>query len=88
MWRMTQFRISDAAELLGVGVDTVRRWADNGRLRAARDEHGHRIIDGQDLATYLRDHGSHDDERSSRTSATLPQRIALVSCPAKSRVTR
>jgi molybdopterin-binding protein len=61
MWRMTQFRISDAAELLGVSVDTVRRWADNGRLQAVRDEHGHRIIDGKELATYLRDHGRHDD---------------------------
>jgi excisionase family DNA binding protein len=81
---MTQFRISDAAELLGVSVDTVRRWANNGRLQAARDEHGHRIIDGQDLAAAR----SGSAASSSRTSATLPQRMALVSCPAKSRVTR
>ena len=57
---MTQFAISDAAELLGVSVDTVRRWSDTGRLRATRDPHGHRIIDGKVLAAYLHDHGRVD----------------------------
>jgi molybdopterin-binding protein len=58
---MTQFAISDAADLLGVSADTVRRWADSGRLRATRDPHGHRIIDGKVLAAYLHDRGRIDD---------------------------
>ena len=33
---MTQFRISEAAALLGVSDDTVRRWADQGRLSLGR----------------------------------------------------
>jgi molybdopterin-binding protein len=49
---VTQFRISEAAELLGVSADTVRRWADAGRLPADRDEHGHRVIAGRDLAAF------------------------------------
>src|SRR5262249_52947339 len=53
MGHMTQFRISEAADLLGVSADTVRRWADSGRLAASRDEHGHRIVEGADLAAYL-----------------------------------
>jgi molybdopterin-binding protein len=57
---MTQFAISDAADLLGVSADTVRRWADTGRLRATRDPNGHRIIDGKVLAAYLHDHGQID----------------------------
>ncbi|GIH95669.1 molybdopterin-binding protein [Planobispora siamensis] len=51
---MTTFRISEAAALLGVSSDTVRRWVDAGRLAAQRDEHGHRRVDGADLAAFAR----------------------------------
>lgn len=51
---MTTFRISEAAALLGVSSDTVRRWVDAGRLAAGRDEHGHRRLDGADLAAFAR----------------------------------
>lgn len=51
---MTTFRISEAAVLLGVSPDTVRRWVDAGRLVARRDEHDHRMVDGVDLAAFAR----------------------------------
>lgn len=51
---MTTFRISEAAALLGVSSDTVRRWVDAGRLAAERDEHGHRRVNGVDLAAFAR----------------------------------
>lgn len=41
-----------AAQLLGVSTDTVRRWADAGRLPTRRDEHGHRVVAGRDLAAF------------------------------------
>ncbi len=66
---MTVFRISEAAELLGVSVDTVRRWVDAGRLPATRDEHGHRLVDGVDLAEFLRAQGTEPDERADGSSA-------------------
>ena len=58
---VTQFRISEAADLLGVSVDTVRRWADSGKLPAERDANGHRIVAGADLAAYLSQNGRVDD---------------------------
>lgn len=51
---MTKFRISEAAELLGVSPDTVRRWVDGGRLAAERDALGHRLIAGAELAAFAR----------------------------------
>ena len=49
---MTLFRISQAAELLGVSDDTVRRWADNGRLESTVDGSGRRALDGAVLARF------------------------------------
>ncbi|HET7472522.1 MAG TPA: TOBE domain-containing protein [Candidatus Limnocylindrales bacterium] len=39
-----QVRIGRAAEMLGVTVDTVRRWADEGRLSTTRSSGGQRLI--------------------------------------------
>jgi molybdopterin-binding protein len=37
-------RIGQAAEMLGVSVDTVRRWAADGRLRTTRSAGGQRLV--------------------------------------------
>ena len=66
---MTTFRIGDAAELLGVSADTVRRWVDAGKLAAGRDEHGHRTIAGADLAAFARSAGDAPDAGGTRSSA-------------------
>jgi molybdopterin-binding protein len=44
------YRIAEAAALLGVSDDTVRRWIDSGRLPARRDGAGPAVVDGADLA--------------------------------------
>jgi molybdopterin-binding protein len=44
--------VGQAAELLGVSADTVRRWADDGRLPSRRTAGGHRVIDGRALAKF------------------------------------
>ena len=55
---MPQFRIREAAELLGVSDDTVRRWIDAGALPAARDDVGRKVIDGVALAEFSRHHAA------------------------------
>lgn len=55
---MGAFRIKDAADLLGVSDDTVRRWADGGRIPTTRDASGRLVIDGVVLARFAEEMGS------------------------------
>lgn len=43
-------RLGAAADVLGVSVDTVRRWADAGRLSSTRTDGGQREVDDADVA--------------------------------------
>ena len=47
---MPDFRLGKAASLLGMSVDTLRRWADSGRIPTTRTESGHRLVAGADVA--------------------------------------
>ncbi|MCG5455471.1 helix-turn-helix transcriptional regulator [Micromonospora sp. PSH03] len=66
---MTTYRIGEAADLLGVSADTIRRWVDAGRLTAGRDEHGHRVVDGVDLAAFARAQATDPDAGAEFSSA-------------------
>jgi molybdopterin-binding protein len=46
-------RIGQAAELLGVSPDTVRRLVDGGQLKTVRSAGGQRQIDASGLARYM-----------------------------------
>ncbi len=59
----TTYRPGQVAELLGVSVDTVRRWCDEGKLPMTRTDGGQRVIAGPDLAAYLTEHvRTYDDD--------------------------
>lgn len=71
---MTNYRVAEAAEILGVSDDTVRRWIDQGRLEAHTGEQSGgraeiRGVDLAELATRLAEHPERDDPRSSLVSA-------------------
>ncbi|KQM81139.1 molybdopterin-binding protein [Agromyces sp. Leaf222] len=53
---MTQFRISEAAALLGVSDDTVRRWAEQGRLALSRGANGMQVVEGAELVGLMTEH--------------------------------
>lgn len=48
---MESYTIGQAANLLGVSVDTARRWADAGRFPTHR-ENTRRFVEGPDLAAF------------------------------------
>jgi molybdopterin-binding protein len=56
---MSTYKMGQAAELLGVSVDTVRRWADAGRVETVRTSGRHRLIDGVSLAELAVELASH-----------------------------
>src|SRR5699024_5959858 len=53
-----RYRISEAAALLGVSDDTVRRWVDDGQLTAGQDAARRKVIDGAELARHAQEHAS------------------------------
>ncbi len=66
---MTEYRLGEAAGILGVSADTVRRLADAGTLKAKRTKGGQRVVDGRDLARYAAKRAPTEDPETSRESA-------------------
>jgi molybdopterin-binding protein len=68
---VTTYRIAEAAELLGVSDDTLRRWVEAGRVASTKDD-GRTVVPGADLAALadsLADHPDRDATRASAVSA-------------------
>jgi molybdopterin-binding protein len=66
------FRIREAADLLGVSDDTVRRWADSGRVATTTDHSGRRGIEGAVLARFAK-------ELAASTERPEPRPVVLES---------
>jgi molybdopterin-binding protein len=52
--------VGQAAEMLGVSVETLRRWETEGRLRMERSKGGQRLVDVEEVSRLL-------DERRKRS---------------------
>ena len=74
---MATYRIKQAAELLGVSDDTVRRWADAGRVSTST-ESGRRVIDGADLARFAEELAAHADQPPPRPVVAESARNRLL----------
>jgi len=79
---VTTYLVAEAALLLGVSDDTVRRWIDQGRLATVRDA-GRTAVDGVELAGLaesLADAPDRDGLRASSVSARnrLPGIVVAV----------
>ena len=79
---MATYTLREAADLLGVSVDTARRWTESGRLPSQTDDHGRRSLDGVELARFIAAHfvtaRSGDDDGPSRTSSMRNRFTGIV----------
>jgi molybdopterin-binding protein len=64
---MPIFRIKEAASLLGVSPDTLRRWAEGGRLDTTTDGSGRLAVDGVALARLAQELAESADHREDKT---------------------
>jgi molybdopterin-binding protein len=67
-------RVRQAAELLGVSDDSIRRWIDDGSLPADRDTTGRIVVAGEVLAEFAR-----------ANAATAPKDPLAVASSARNR---
>lgn len=71
---MPKLRISEAANLLGVSDDTVRRWVDQGRLPVVQGDNNRMAVEGRELAVFIKE------------LAESPERDATVAASARNRM--
>jgi molybdopterin-binding protein len=62
------YRLGQAARILGVSVDTVRRYVDAGRLATVRSAGRQRLVEGRDLSRFA-DSLEAESARESESSA-------------------
>jgi molybdopterin-binding protein len=65
---VTTYRIAEAAELLGVSDDTMRRWVDAGRVASSKED-GRTVVPGADLAALAESLAEHPDRAATRAAA-------------------
>lgn len=82
---MTQIRVRDAAQFLGVSSDTVRRWIDDGTLHATRSS-GVLSVDGLELAQLARDRAVLPSDPSSVAISARNRFVGLVTGVVSDRV--
>lgn len=76
---MTQLRIAEVAALLAVSDDTVRRWADAGRLATSTDSAGRAVVDGLEVARFMAERAPGDATTESPVvSASARNRLAGI----------
>lgn len=75
---MTHYRISEAAALVGVSDDTVRRWIRDGLLGASVDEAGRQVVPGDELAARAVAIASAPDDRSPVRRSARNRFVGLV----------
>ena len=83
---MSDIRVKDAAALLGVSDDTVRRWIDSGVLAAHTDDAGRKVIAGDVLAEFVREQAAPPTDPTGASSSARNRLVGLVTKVTSDRV--
>lgn len=83
---MRQYRIGEAAALLGVSSDTVRRWVDGGRLGATRTAGGHRVVTGAELAKLAANLNTASEPGSMSSQSTRNRFVGIITSVTRDKV--
>jgi len=63
--RDTSLRVGQAAEMLGVSIETIRRWGEDGTIRMERSAGGQRVVAVAEVARLL------DERRRSKVDRPI-----------------
>ncbi|HEY1532008.1 MAG TPA: TOBE domain-containing protein [Galbitalea sp.] len=74
----TQLKVSEAAALAGVSDDTMRRWAESGRLDLVKSDSGPNLIDGVSLAHLLQELATESPLAPTAKTSTRNRLVGIV----------
>jgi molybdopterin-binding protein len=74
----TQLKVSEAAALAGVSDDTVRRWAETGRLTLVKGDSGPSLVDGAQLARLLQELSTESPLAPTSKTSTRNRLVGIV----------
>ena len=86
MMRTTSLRVGQAAEMLQVSVETLRRWETEGRLRMERSSGGQRIVPIGEVTRLLAERRSQAQDRPIVTGSARNRFPGIVTRIEKDRV--
>ena len=86
MTRTTSLRVGQAAEMLQVSVETLRRWETEGRLRMERSSGGQRIVPIGEVTRLLAERRSQAQDRPIVTGSARNRFPGIVTRIEKDRV--
>jgi molybdopterin-binding protein len=52
------YTATEAAQALGISVDTLRRWDREGRIKTKRDKNNRRVVSAREIARFRGDDGA------------------------------
>jgi molybdopterin-binding protein len=85
--RTARVRIGQAAEMLNVSVDTLRRWESEGRLRTERSAGGQRLVAIADVTRILRERRAASHDRPIVAQSARSRLPAIVTNVSRNSVT-